>query len=61
MIEVPEIPNLIYFAIPFFIVTLIAEVIITNKKNMKSYTVNDATASLSMGIGNVLLGVLAKV
>ncbi len=61
MIEIPEIPNLIYFAIPLFIVTLIAEVIITNKKKMNSYTLNDAAASLSMGIGNVLLGVLAKI
>ena len=60
MIDVPEIPNLIYYAIPFFILTIIAEVIVTNKKNMKSYTVNDATASLSMGIGNVLLSILAK-
>lgn len=61
MIQVPEIPNLIYFAIPFFIATLIIESIITSKKNMNSYTLKDASASISMGLGNVFLGVFAKI
>jgi len=60
MIQTPEIPNLIYFAIPFFIVTLIIEAIITTKKNMDSYTLKDASASISMGLGNVFLGIFAK-
>ena len=61
MIQIPEIPNLIYFAIPFFIVTLIIESIITSKKNMNSYTLKDASASISMGLGNVFLGIFAKI
>ena len=60
MIQIPEIPNLIYFAIPFFIVTLIMESIITSKRNMNSYTLKDASASISMGLGNVFLGIFAK-
>ena len=60
MIQAPEIPNLIYFAIPFFIITLIIEVIITNKKKMNSYTLKDASASISMGLGNVFIDVFVK-
>lgn len=60
MIQIPEIPNLIYYAIPFFIVTLIIESVITTKKNMHSYTLKDASASISMGLGNVFLSIFAK-
>ncbi len=61
MTQAPEIPNLIYFAIPFFFITLIIESIITNKRNMNSYTLKDASASISMGLGNVFLGIFAKI
>lgn len=60
MIQVPEIPNLIYFAIPFFIITLIAEIIITAKKKLP-YEFKDAAASITMGLGNVFLGIFAKI
>ncbi len=60
MIQVPEIPNLIYFAIPFFFITIIIEIIITNKKKLHSYTLKDASASITMGLGNVFLGIFAK-
>ena len=59
--QVPEIPDLILYAIPFFIVTLIIEIIITNKKKMDSYTLKDASASISMGLGNVFLSIFTKV
>lgn len=59
--QVPDIPDLILYAIPFFIVTLILEIIITNKKKMNSYTLKDASASISMGLGNVFLNIFAKV
>ena len=59
--QVPDIPDLILYAIPFFIVTLVIEIIITSKKKSQSYTLKDATASISMGLGNVFLGVFAKV
>ena len=60
MIQVPEIPNLIYYAIPFFIITIIIEIILTNKRKMGSYTLKDASASISMGLGNVFIDVFAK-
>ncbi len=61
MMQVQDIPDLILYAIPFFIVTLVIEIIITSKKKSQSYTLKDATASISMGLGNVFLGVFAKV
>jgi len=61
MVQVPEIPNLIYFAIPFFIITLIIEILVINKKKIVIYEFKDAAASISMGLGNVFLGIFAKV
>ena len=61
MVQVPEIPNLIYFAIPFFIITLIIEILVINKKKIVVYEFKDAAASISMGLGNVFLGIFAKV
>ncbi|MCF6222740.1 MAG: sterol desaturase family protein [Flavobacteriaceae bacterium] len=58
--QVPDIPDLILYAIPFFIATLVIEIIITSKNKSKSYTLKDATASISMGVGNVFLGIFAK-
>ncbi|MFD0763143.1 sterol desaturase family protein [Lutibacter aestuarii] len=58
--EVPHIPNLIYYAIPFFIVTVIFEGIILFKKDPKTYQIKDTLASLSMGIGNVVSNLLSK-
>jgi sterol desaturase/sphingolipid hydroxylase (fatty acid hydroxylase superfamily) len=59
-IDIPEIPNLIHYAIPFFILTLIIEIVLTSRRHMKSYTFKDAAASISMGLGNVFIGLLAK-
>ena len=61
MVQVPEIPNLIYFAIPFFIITLIIEILVINKKKIVIYEFKDAAASISMGLGNVFIGIFAKV
>jgi len=58
--EVPNIPNLIYYAIPFFIVTVIFEGIVLYKKQPKKYHLKDTFASLIMGIGNVLANLLSK-
>jgi sterol desaturase/sphingolipid hydroxylase (fatty acid hydroxylase superfamily) len=60
MLQIPEIPNLIYFAIPFFVITLIIEIVVINKTKIASYEFKDAGASISMGLGNVFLGVFAK-
>jgi sterol desaturase/sphingolipid hydroxylase (fatty acid hydroxylase superfamily) len=58
--ELPHIPNLIYYAIPFFIVTVIIESIILSKKQPNSIEIKDSIASLSMGIGNVISNLLSK-
>jgi sterol desaturase/sphingolipid hydroxylase (fatty acid hydroxylase superfamily) len=58
--EIPNIPNLIYYAIPFFIVTVILEGIVLFKKQPKAYQLKDTFASLSMGIGNVIVNLLSK-
>lgn len=58
--EIPQIPNLIYYAIPFFIVTVIFESIVLYKKQPKNYNIKDTFASLAMGIGNVIVNLLSK-
>jgi len=50
--EIPHIPNLIYYAIHFFIVTVIFESVVLYKNKPKSYNIKDTFASLSMGIGH---------
>lgn len=58
--EVPNIPNLIYYAIPFFIVTVIFEGIILFKKQPQTYQFKDTFASIAMGVGNVLVNLISK-
>lgn len=59
--EVPEIPNLIHYAIPFFIITLILEIIVDARARSNSYETKDTVTSISMGLGNVFLGLISKV
>src|SRR5688572_30505785 len=56
----PEFPNLIHFAIPFFIASMLLELFITTKKNIKSYEPKDALTSIAMGLGNVFIGFISK-
>ncbi|PHQ56854.1 MAG: C-5 sterol desaturase [Lutibacter sp.] len=56
----PTIPNLILYAIPFFIGTVIIEGIVVYRKNPENYNLKDTFASLSMGIGNVLIEMVSK-
>lgn len=58
--EIPEIPNLIHYAIPFFIITVIVEVILTVKVKMDDFEFKDAGTSIAMGLGNVFLGLISK-
>jgi len=59
--QIPEIPNLIYYAIPFFIISVIVEGILLYKKHPKQYLIKDTLASLAMGIGNLFTGIIAKI
>lgn len=58
--EIPQIPDLIMYAIPFFAVSVIIEGIIIARKNPGSYMIKDALASISMGLGNVGIGFISK-
>ena len=59
--EVPQIPELIHYAIPFFIVTLIIEIIVDARARSNFYETKDAVTSITMGLGNVFLGLISKV
>ncbi|MDP5106064.1 hypothetical protein [uncultured Polaribacter sp.] len=50
--QIPEIPNLIHYAIPFFVLTVILEVILTVKVKLEEYNFIDARTSILMGIGS---------
>ncbi len=52
--------DLIQYAIPGFIILLVAEVLVTAKQQKDYYDVKDTAGSLSMGIGNVIVGVVGK-
>ncbi|MBD2755391.1 sterol desaturase family protein [Spirosoma validum] len=53
--------DLIQYAIPGFIILLVTEVIITAKQQKDYYDAKDTVSSLSMGIGNVIIGLVGKV
>lgn len=57
---IPELPNIIHFAIPFFIITVIIEVILTVKVKMEDYKYKDSLTSITMGLGNVFIGLFTK-
>lgn len=58
--QIPELPNLVHYAIPFFIATVIIEVILTVKVKLEDYHFKDAITSISMGLGNVIIGLFTK-
>ncbi|MFY0631021.1 MAG: sterol desaturase family protein [Flavobacteriaceae bacterium] len=58
--EIPEMPNLIHYAIPFFVLTVIIEVFLTVKVKMDHYEYKDAGTSITMGLGNVFIGLFTK-
>ncbi|KAB1159953.1 sterol desaturase family protein [Tenacibaculum aiptasiae] len=58
--QIPYLPNLIHYAIPFFILTIIIEVILTVKVKLEDYEFKDAMTSITMGLGNVFIGLFTK-
>lgn len=55
--------DVIYYAIPFFIISIIVEVYYYRflHKHRDHYHTKDTVSSLSMGIGNVVTGLISKV
>ncbi|PWG04314.1 sterol desaturase family protein [Polaribacter aquimarinus] len=58
--QIPEFPNLIHYAIPFFVITVILEIVLTVKVKMTEYEFKDAGTSIIMGLGNVTIGLFTK-
>ena len=52
--------NIILLAIPFFTLSVLIESIINFYKKSDYYALKDTFASLSMGIGNVIVSILTK-
>lgn len=48
------------FAIPVFIALIIIEAVINAKKNLNLYKFKDSAASITMGLGSVVIGLLTK-
>ena len=59
--QIPEIPDLIHYAIPFFVATVILEIILTVKIKLEDYEFKDAGTSIIMGLGNVFIGIFTKI
>lgn len=55
-----QFPNLIHYAIPFFVALILLEIAISAYLKIKSYETKDAFTSIVMGLGNVGLNVLGK-
>lgn len=63
--DVPHIPDLIVLAIPFFLVSLVVEGFVVKRmkeegRDVMGHTVKDTAASLSMGLGNLFVGLVWK-
>lgn len=53
--------DLIQYAIPGFVILLVAEVVVTARQQKDYYDTKDTASSLAMGIGNVIIGFVGKV
>jgi sterol desaturase/sphingolipid hydroxylase (fatty acid hydroxylase superfamily) len=55
-----EFPNIILYAIPFFILAMALELYVAYREGIKTYEKKDAFSSIAMGLGNVFLGFFSK-
>jgi hypothetical protein len=53
-------PNLIHLAIPAFVVLMAIEAIADAWMHFDLYEIRDAAASITMGLGSVLVGLMTK-
>jgi sterol desaturase/sphingolipid hydroxylase (fatty acid hydroxylase superfamily) len=56
----PEFPNILVSAVPAFILLIIVEVIYAVKAQRELYEVKDASTSISLGLGNLFIGIATK-
>ena len=52
--------SIIYYSIPFFLVTMLLEWLAIRRRDLRGYTPQDTAASLGMGIGNVVISAGVK-
>lgn len=57
----PQFPNILVHAIPGFILLIIIEIIYAIKTQREMYEVKDAATSISLGLGNLFIGLLTGV
>jgi sterol desaturase/sphingolipid hydroxylase (fatty acid hydroxylase superfamily) len=53
-------PNILYYAIPGFVILLVTEAIFTAIQKRDTYEWKDTFSSISLGLGNVLTGLVSK-
>ena len=51
--------TVLLFAIPYFVLTMLMELLVGRLRKNQTYALKDALASLSMGLGNMLVGFLS--
>lgn len=56
----PQFPNILIPAIPGFILLIIVEIVYAVKTQRELYEVKDAASSISLGLGNLLIGIVTK-
>ena len=56
----PQFPNILLHAIPGFILLIAVEVIYAIKLQKELYEVKDAATSISLGLGNLVIGIITK-
>ena len=56
----PQFPNILIHAIPGFIILMIVEILYAIKTHKDLYEVKDASASIALGLGNLVIGILTK-
>ena len=52
--------HIIYYAIPFFVITIIIEALYAKIKKYDYYEIKDSAASITMGLGNVSIAIIVK-
>ncbi len=55
-----EAPDLILFAIPAFVVLVVVEAVFSARERLELYDAKDTAASLTMGVGNVVVNLAGK-
>jgi len=53
-------PAILYYAIPFFLLSLLVEAWLSHRERKHLYEVKDTFSSLALGIGNLLSGLISK-